>query len=147
LEVAQFVVRSEVGGIQARAALQADDFHASFGEFSGKNSARRAHAYDNGVSLLGGHGSALPFRSAGLGLQADQGRPREGIFRLHVRGVEDRLSAGEANQTPAREVFVAAINRVSEHAFDRVGADGVETSCAEGHANPFALPSSNAVIT
>ena len=73
LEIAQFVVRLEVCGGQARAAFQADDFHARFAEFGREDAARRADADDDDVRFFGCHGSALPHR--GLRLQADHGRP------------------------------------------------------------------------
>jgi hypothetical protein len=52
--------------------------------------------------------------------------PRGGLLALHVRGGEERLGSAKADQLPAGEVLVAAIDRVGENAFRGVDADGVE---------------------
>src|SRR5258708_23756564 len=61
-----------------------------------------------------------------LGLQAGHGEPRECRLALHVGRREGRLRSREADEAPAREVLVAAIDRVGEHALDRVRAQRVE---------------------
>src|SRR5205085_3847245 len=66
--------------------------------------------------------SALPRQ----GLQADDRRARERLLALHIGGREGGLCAREADEAPAREVLVAAIDRVGEHAFHGVRAHGVE---------------------
>src|SRR5712671_1331709 len=45
-----------------------------------------------------------------LGLQAGHGGARERLPALHVGGREGRLRAREADQAPAREVLVAAVD-------------------------------------
>src|SRR5262249_61287756 len=66
--------------------------------------------------------------SAGLGLEADDGQPRERFAALHVRRSEFHLPAGESHEAPSGEVLVAAVNRVGEHPFHRVRAHGVDES-------------------
>src|SRR5436309_8009513 len=61
-------------------------------------------------------------RQRALLLQADDGRTRELLLALHVRRREHRLRAGEADEAPAREVLVAAVDRVGEHPLHRVRA-------------------------
>ena len=68
----------------------------------------------------------LPTRALGRCLQADDGRARERLLALQIRRRENRLRAGKADQAPAREVLVAAVERVGEHAFHRVRPKGVE---------------------
>src|SRR5215472_1696798 len=70
--------------------------------------------------------------SAGLGLQTNDGQPREWSAALHVRRGELQLPAGESDQPPAGEVLVAAVNRVGEHPFHRVRAHGVEEGGRRG---------------
>src|SRR5882757_6526127 len=70
-------------------------------------------------------GSGPPL-GLGLCLQADHGRTREGLLALHIRRREQRLRARKADQPPAGEILVAAIDWVREHAFHRVGAQRVE---------------------
>src|SRR5260370_14508846 len=70
--------------------------------------------------------------SAGLGLQADDGEPRERFAALHVRRGEFHLPAGESHQAPSGEVLVAAVNRVGEHALHRVRAHWCEEDCGRG---------------
>src|SRR5262245_47577287 len=70
--------------------------------------------------------SRPPHRWFGLRLQAGDGRAGEWILALHIGGREQRLRAGEADQDPAGEVLVAAIDGVGEHPFHRVSAHGVE---------------------
>ena len=48
------------------------------------------------------------------------------LLALHVLRREYRLRAREADQAPAGEVLVAAVDRVGEHAFHRVRAHSVE---------------------
>src|SRR5437588_2520065 len=62
----------------------------------------------------------------GLRLQAGHGYPRECLSALHVGRGECRLRAREADQTPAGEILVAAIDRVREHALDGVRTQRVE---------------------
>jgi hypothetical protein len=57
LEVAQFIVRVEVLGLEARPALEANDFHSRLAELGREDSARRAHAHDDDIGFFGGHGS------------------------------------------------------------------------------------------
>src|SRR5215470_691257 len=61
-----------------------------------------------------------------LRLQAGHRQPCERLPAAHVLRREGRLRAREADEAPAREVLVAAIDRVGEHAFDGVGAQRVE---------------------
>src|SRR5262245_27943036 len=70
--------------------------------------------------------------SAGLGLQSDDGQPREWSAALHVRRGEFDLPTGESHQAPSGEVLVAAVNRVGEHSFHRVRAHGVEEGGRRG---------------
>src|SRR6266566_3352396 len=70
--------------------------------------------------------------SSGLGLQADDGEPRERFAALHVRRGEFHLPAGESHQAPSGEVLVAAVNRVGEHSFHRVRAHGVKEGDRRG---------------
>ncbi len=63
LEVAQFIVRAEVRGLKARAALQANDFHACLAEFGREDPACRAHSDDDNISLFDCHGLSLPHRA------------------------------------------------------------------------------------
>src|SRR5262245_42529277 len=65
--------------------------------------------------------------SAGLGLQTDDGQPREWSAALHVGRGEFQLPAGESHQAPAGEVLVAAVNGVGEHSFYRVCVHSVWT--------------------
>src|SRR6266403_5919162 len=60
LEVAQFIVRAEIRGLQTRAALQANDFHACLAEFGCEDPACRAHSDDDYISLFDCHGLSLP---------------------------------------------------------------------------------------
>src|SRR5215470_6730771 len=70
--------------------------------------------------------------SAGLGLQSDDGQPRERSAALHVCRGEFHLRAGESHQPPSGEVLVAAVNRVGEHPFHGVSAHGVEEGDRRG---------------
>src|SRR6478672_7712970 len=70
--------------------------------------------------------------SASLGLQADDGQPRERFAALHVRRGEFHLPARESHQAPSGEILVAAVNRVGEHPFHRVRAHRVEESSRRG---------------
>ena len=72
LEIAQFVLRLEIRGGEARAALQADHFHARFAKLRREYPARRAHADDDDIRFFGCHGSCPPLRPLGPRLQADQ---------------------------------------------------------------------------
>src|SRR5215472_11435805 len=74
---------------------------------------------------------AYPPSPLGLRLQADDGRA-VGLPALHVLRREQRLRAREADQSPAGEVPVAAIDRVGKHSFHRVRADGVEERLRTG---------------
>src|SRR5262245_7214614 len=74
--------------------------------------------------FFGCHGSSPPAR--GLRLQADDGHARECLLARHVLRGEHGLRAGETDQPPAGEILVAAIDRVGEHAFHRMGAQRVE---------------------
>src|SRR5580658_5361805 len=67
-----------------------------------------------------------PPRVVGARLQPDDGRARERLAALHVRCREYGLGARETDLPPAREVAVAAIDRVGEHALHGVGAHRVE---------------------
>src|ERR1700722_9092926 len=67
-----------------------------------------------------------PPRVVGARLQTDDRRAREGLAALHVGRREHGLGAREADLPPAREVAVAAIDRVGEHALHGVGAHRVE---------------------
>src|SRR5262244_1042572 len=60
LEIAQFIVRVEVLGGQARPALQADDLHARLAELGCEDTACRAHADDDNIGFFGCHGSYPP---------------------------------------------------------------------------------------
>jgi hypothetical protein len=64
LEIAQFVEGGEIRSRVTRAALEADDLHARFGELRGEYSTRRADADDDDIRFLGRHG--LRLRVAGL---------------------------------------------------------------------------------
>src|SRR5215471_5502464 len=70
--------------------------------------------------------------STGLGLQSDDGQPRERSAALHIRRGELHLPAGESHQAPAGKVLIAAVNRVGEHFFHRVRAHGVEEGGRRG---------------
>ena len=56
LEIAQLVVRLEVRGLQARAALEPDHLHAGLAELGGENPARGADADDDDIGLFRCHG-------------------------------------------------------------------------------------------
>src|SRR4029077_17751706 len=62
LEIAQFVVRLEVGGFQPRAALEPDHFHAGFAELGRENATGGADADDDHIGFFYRHGLA-PSRS------------------------------------------------------------------------------------
>ena len=126
LEVAQFIERAEVRSGQARPALQPNNLHACFAQLGRENPPCGAHTDDDDIGFFGGHRSCLPRRALTLRLQADHGCARERLPILQIRRREHRLRAGEAHQTPAREVLVAAVDRVGKHAFHGVRADGVE---------------------
>ena len=66
LEIAQFVVRVEVRSGQARAALQANDFHARFAKLGREYPADRAHTDDDDICFFGCHGSCPPRWTFGL---------------------------------------------------------------------------------
>ena len=51
---------------------------------------------------------------------------------MNIRGREQRLRAGEANEPPPREVLIAAIDRVGEHALHRVRAQRGEEGLGRG---------------
>src|SRR6516162_9234814 len=68
----------------------------------------------------------VSYSARGFGLQAGHRQSRKGLAALHVGRGEHRLRAGKADQTPAGEVLVAAVDRVGEHAFDRVGSQRIE---------------------
>src|SRR2546421_5409410 len=55
LEITQLVLRAEVGSGQARAAFQADDFHAGLPQLRGKDSAHCAHTDDDDIRLFSCH--------------------------------------------------------------------------------------------
>ena len=61
--------------------------------------------------------------------------------------VNSGCAPGKADQPPAGEVLVAAVDRVGEHAFHGVRAQVLKNACAVGQTNPVALPCSSAVIT
>src|SRR5215472_6050813 len=65
-------------------------------------------------------------RSLRLCLQADDRCAGEGVLALHIRRREQRLRAREANEDPAGEVLVAAVDRVSEHSFHGMCTHGSE---------------------
>src|SRR4051794_32263000 len=69
---------------------------------------------------------ALPHR--GLRLQTDHRRSPISLAALHVGGGKLRLRARKAHEAPTREVLVAAIDWVGEHALDGVDAHSVEES-------------------
>ena len=86
---------------------------------------------------------------AGLCLQAGDGGAGErlAVLAMSALGVE-QLRAGKADQPPAREILVAAIDRVGEHAFHGVGAQRVEEGLrGRDRRIPPALPCSSAPIT
>src|SRR5215471_10779289 len=60
LEEAQFVVRSEVLGLETRSPLQADDFHPRLAKLGGEDAAGGADADNDDVGLLDRHGSSPP---------------------------------------------------------------------------------------
>ena len=64
LEIAQLVMRLEIGGLQLRPAFEPDDFHAGFAEFGRENAAGGADADDHNIGFLGCHGFSP---SCGLG--------------------------------------------------------------------------------
>jgi len=78
---------------------------------------------------------------AGLTLQADHRRARERHLASHIRRREGSLCSGKARQAPAREILVAAINRIGEHALHGMGTDGAEEflSGRPGEAGGFAV--------
>src|SRR2546426_4650612 len=123
LEVPQFVLRAEVRGGQPWATLEANDFHARFAKLGCEYSAYRAHSDNDDISLFSCH-SSCPLRYRPL--QANDWRTCERLSALHIRPGEDRLGPREAHQAPTRKVLVAAVDRVGEHAFHGVRADGVE---------------------
>ena len=59
LEVSQFVLSTEIGGSQAWASLEANDFHACFPELGSKYSAYGAHTDNNHISFFDRHSSSL----------------------------------------------------------------------------------------
>src|SRR5580704_15393653 len=65
-------------------------------------------------------------RGLALRLQTHHGHALERVLALHVGLREHGLRAREADELPAGEILVAAIDRVREHAFHRVGAQRVE---------------------
>src|SRR5436309_209961 len=71
---------------------------------------------------------ALPCSSALItsSWRAAESFRSEGFLARHISWREGRMRAGEADESPAGEVLVAAIDRVGKHAFDRVGAQRVE---------------------
>src|SRR5580700_5774864 len=60
LEISQFIVRVKVRGGEARAALEADDFHSRFSKLGCENTAHRAHADDDDICFFDCHGYPLP---------------------------------------------------------------------------------------
>ena len=56
LEIAQFVMRLEVGGLEPRAALEPDHFHAGLAELGGEDAAGRADADDDDIGFFDRHG-------------------------------------------------------------------------------------------
>ena len=78
LEIAQLVVRLEIRGLEPRAALEPDHFHAGLAELGGEDAAGGADADDHDIGFFGCHGSALP--ALGPRLQADDGLAREGLL-------------------------------------------------------------------
>src|SRR2546423_8847302 len=76
----------------------------------------------------------------GLRLQSHHRRAGEGLFALELGLTELRLRAREADKPPAREVLVAAIDRVGEHAFHGVSAQRVEKTLRTRPGKAFCLP-------
>src|SRR5262245_45038057 len=68
----------------------------------------------------------------GLRLQADDGQPCERLRARHVGTRELQLRAREADEAPAGEVLVAAVDRVGKHAFHGVRAQRVEKRLLRG---------------
>ena len=55
LEVTQFVLTAEIRRAQARATLQANDFHSCFAKLGGEYSAYSAHTDDDDIRFFGCH--------------------------------------------------------------------------------------------
>src|SRR5262249_57947541 len=115
LKVAQLVLRAEIRGLEAWAALEPNDLHAGFAELGREDAAGRAHADDDDIGLAGCHGSSPARRR--LRLQADDGGAGERPLALQVLRRERRLRAGKADQAPAGGILVSAVDPVGEHAF------------------------------
>src|SRR5262245_18736358 len=63
------------------------------------------------------------------GLHADHRGTREALSALKVGWRENELSAGKADEVPAGEVLVPAVDRIREHPFH-----GVRSECVEERA-------------
>src|SRR6516164_9682293 len=63
LEVTQFVLRAEILGREARAALEPDHAHSHFAQLGREDAAGRADADDHDISFFGCHGSRSPLSS------------------------------------------------------------------------------------
>src|SRR5438552_13803203 len=92
------------------------------------------------ISVLSVAISCPPRGRFGLRLQAHHRRAGEGLFALELGLGELRLRPGEADEPPAREVLVAAIDGVGEHALHRVGAQRVEEALRARPGKAFGLP-------
>src|SRR5262249_26297612 len=82
LKVPQLVLRAEIRGLEAWAALEPNDLHAGFAELGREDAAGRAHADDDDIGLAGCHGSSPARRR--LRLQADDGGAGERPLALQV---------------------------------------------------------------
>src|SRR5215469_1725747 len=71
---------------------------------------------------------ALPSCPLGVGpgLQPGDGHAGKRLFARKVGARVEELCAREADELPAGEVLVAAVDRVGEHAFHGMGAQSVE---------------------
>src|SRR5580700_11339849 len=109
LEVPQFIVRVEIRGAEARAALQTHDFHSRFAELGREYPPDRAHSDDDHICFFDCHGLCPSRRAFVYCLQADHGLARERLFALQIRRREHRLRPGETDEPPAGEVLIAAV--------------------------------------
>jgi hypothetical protein len=93
LEVAQLILRAEVGSGQPWPALKGNDLHPRLAELGREDPAGCAGADNHHIGFFGCHGSAPACR--GLRLQADQYSARERLPAREICRCERRMRAGK----------------------------------------------------
>src|SRR5258708_7551986 len=106
LEVTQFIMRIEIRGAKARAALQANDFHSRFAKLGREDSPDRAHANNDDICFFGCHGYPLPIGPLDIVCRPTMGSRVNACLLWRSVGVNTACAPGKpTSRQPVKSLF------------------------------------------